>query len=240
MYLDVKGLITCGMGNLIDTPAEAQRLPWLRPDGTPATQQEISNAWHLLKARPDLARRNARYAGELTGLVLTDAAVDELVAKKLASNEQYLETRFFPDFGEFPADAQLGILSMAWAAGPGFPVKFPSFTKAVKAGDWAGAVEHCTLREANNPGVVPRNKADRICFANAEISVRVGLDPEVLWWPGVAPTANVAVPITPELQDLSAAALDDARVYALELNRLSAHREMAGAEDEPTRPENKV
>ena len=28
MYLDVKGLVTIGVGNLIDSIADAQRLPW--------------------------------------------------------------------------------------------------------------------------------------------------------------------------------------------------------------------
>ena len=229
MYLDIKGLVTCGVGNLIDPVSEAIKLPWKHRDGRPATSTEISAAWHALKARPDLARRSTRYAAELTGLVLSDADVDALVARRLADNEAYLTAHHFPYFPDFPADAQLGILSMAWAVGSNFPAKFPTFRAAVLSGDWLAARDNCTIREEGNPGVVPRNKANRVCFANAEIVTRCGLQREILRWP------DPREPVTPReedaaaLADVHAAAVGDADAYFawLEDNRKAGLKEMS-------------
>jgi len=80
MYLDIKGLITCGVGNLIDPVSEALKLPWKKQTtGGLATEAEVRAAWTALKHRPDLAKRNVTHALVLTGLVLADADVDALV-----------------------------------------------------------------------------------------------------------------------------------------------------------------
>ena len=74
MYLDVKGLVTTGVGNLIDTPSEAAKLPWIHESsGAPASRDEIVAAWSALKARQDLSRLHWRYAAALNDLRLTDA-----------------------------------------------------------------------------------------------------------------------------------------------------------------------
>lgn len=189
MYLDVFGLVTCGVGNLIDTVSEAQKLPWKRDsDGELATADEVRAAWHALKARQDLRTRSAKHARILTGLHLNDADIDELVARKLESNAAHI-TRWLPSFPTIPADAQLAILSMAWAVGPAFNLKFPTFTRAALAGDWFAAQAACKIREVSadgktpNPGVIPRNKANFICFGNAHLVATNGLDPTDLHWP---------------------------------------------------------
>lgn len=186
MYLDMHEpdrLVTCGVGNLIDPVSEALKVPWYRDsDNERASEAEVRAAWAALKSRPDLARRHVRHARALTGLHLLDADVDALVARRLAENEAYI-AGLYPEFPSIPADAQLGILSMAWAAGAGFFAKFPNFTRAVRAHDWLGAQVECTLRESNNPGVVPRNKANRVCFGNAALVDQYGLDVSVLHWP---------------------------------------------------------
>lgn len=195
MYLDILGLVTTGVGNLIDTAEGAARLPWKHEKtGQPATHNEVVASWRELKARKDLSRMHWKYAAALNDLRLSDGDIDALVRSKLMSNEAYIRGHYFPDWDSFPADAQLGIMSMAWAVGPGFPTKFGNFTNRVLKGDWAGAKECCAIREAGNPGVVPRNKANRICFANADIVVKHGLDPEVLNWPA---TVLPPVIITP-------------------------------------------
>jgi GH24 family phage-related lysozyme (muramidase) len=192
MYLDIKGLVTCGVGNLIDSVREAQKLPWKRQSsGELATSGEVAAAWRRLKDRQDLARRGTVHALALTGLVLSDEDVDALVARKLAENDAFI-TGWFPNFQAIPADAELAIHSMAWAVGPAFNRKFPNFTRVALAEDWRAAALACTIREQGNPGVVPRNKANRICFANAATVVESGLAPEVLHWPSVAlPGASV-------------------------------------------------
>jgi hypothetical protein len=44
----------------------------------------------------------------------------------------------------------------------------------------------CKIRTTNNPGIFPRNTANVLCFTNAEVVAKHGLDPEVLHWPDQA------------------------------------------------------
>jgi GH24 family phage-related lysozyme (muramidase) len=183
MYLDILGLITCGVGNLIDPVSEALKVPFYRDsDNERATPDQVRAAWHALKARQDLKKRGVQHARALTGLHMRDVDIDDLVASRLASNEAFI-CKWLPSFPTIPADAQLGILSMAWAVGAGFNRKFPTFTKAALAGDWFAAHSSCTIREAGNPGVVPRNRANRVCFMNANLVAQHGLEPSTLHWP---------------------------------------------------------
>lgn len=192
MYLDVKGLVTTCVGNLIDTPHEAAKLPWRHgTEGPHATRDEVFAAWHALKARQDLAKKHWRFAAQLNDLRLTEQAMDELVAKKRGEFYAYMKRHHFPAIDDYPADAQLGLLSMAWACGPGFPRTFKNFALSVVNGDWEGAAAACKIREAGNPGVVPRNKANRTCFGNAAIVVQSNLDRERLHWPETLALGNV-------------------------------------------------
>jgi len=236
MYLDILGLVTCAVGILIDPLDLALPLPWKHEDGRPATRQEITDAWQRLKARQDLAHKSAAHALELTGLVLSSEDIDAVVAKKLASNADFITEHHFPELATFPADAQLAIMSMAWAIGPGFPAKFPHFTRAVLSGNWAGAQADCTIREEGNPGVVPRNRANRICFANAEIATRLGIDRNRLGWPQVIqPTSQPPPEHVRAIEIVRSAALEEARLHALDMTRLSALRELSDHE-EPKAP----
>lgn len=195
MYLDILGLVTTGVGNLIDTPEQACQLPWRHEKtGRLAERHEIAQAWRELKSRKDLAKMHWKYAAALNDLRLSDDDIDAVVRDKLQSNARYLQHKYFARFADFPADAQLGILSMAWAVGPGFPLKFPNFANRVLANDWEGAVATCKIREDGNPGIVPRNKANRLCFGNAAVVAKHGLDPEMLSWPALLMEPVVITP----------------------------------------------
>jgi hypothetical protein len=242
MYLDILGLVTCAVGILIDPISLAMPLPWKRDsDGERATPDQVRAAWHALKDRQDLKKRHVSHARALTGLHLDDADIDAIVAKKLESNAAHLAKKHFPLFEEFPADAQLGLLSMAWAVGPDFPVKFPTFTGHAKRQQWESAIHHCTIREAGNPGVVPRNRANRVCFANAEIVNRCGLARDILRWPNVAQAETVPSERAANLGTLVVSALEDARVYADEAAQRARERMFDASEmsadpaDEPTK-----
>lgn len=186
-YCDILGLITVGVGNLIDPISLAEQLPWTLETGERADLAQVRADWHKLKSNAAYySKRHWRFARDDTKIRLTDEAIDELVAKKLAEFESYLRRKHFPDFDSFPADAQLGIMSMAWAVGPGFPAKFPNFSRCVLARDWTGAVASCKIREEGNPGVVPRNACNRLCFSNAAFVERNGLERSTLHWPEAA------------------------------------------------------
>lgn len=174
MYLDILGLVTTGVGNLIDPMPAALVLPWRWPDGSLAPRHAVEAQWSALKAAPSLAKRHYRYAREFLeqrfrhAINLTDDDIDALVTQKLRSNETEL-LKHFPRWHSWPADAQLAVASMAWAMGPAFSRKFPTFTGIVNAGDFvrAGTIERssgrapCDIRSTDNPGVVPRNELNR-------------------------------------------------------------------------------
>jgi hypothetical protein len=179
MYQDVKGLITIGMGNLIDPiglavglPFRRRKKPGVANPGTPATRAEIEAEWRLIKSKPELARKGHRACDPLCSLELDATAIDRLITAKLNNNETFLKhQKWFRDFDSWPADAQMGLLSMAWAMGPGFGATWPHFRAACERMDFAGtkdsAAENCKMKEAGNPGVVPRNRADKRLFENA-------------------------------------------------------------------------
>jgi hypothetical protein len=197
MYLDILGLVTVGVGNLIDTPGQAIALPFVHEKtGERATAAEIAEAWRALKGRQDLSKLHWKYAAALNDLRLTDRAIDELVLGKLESNARHLQKNYFRDFATWPADAQLAALSMAWAMGPDFPRKFGNWTKFALLQDWVSAKACCKIRETGNPGVVPRTRQNEKCHDNAASVAASGglLDPAELFWPA---TVLQPVVITP-------------------------------------------
>ncbi len=187
MYLDVKGLVTTGIGNLIDPVESALSLPWKhKEDGRAASPDEIRAEWARVKGHTELKLKGGGAYAKVTSLVLDDAAIDHLVASKLRENEEVLRRRF-PGFERWPADAQLGLLSMAWAMGPYF--HFPAFEAAVNRSrpDFRAASRRSRMNATGNPGLVPRNLANSVLFTNAAHAVRRGLPAGHLVWPTIAP-----------------------------------------------------
>lgn len=192
LYLDVKGLVTVALGCLVDPVEYACGLPLVHPDGKPAARDEIVMAWRRVKARQDLAP----YGGgspafrDLTSLRLTPQGIDQVVLAKLDHVEWQLRMRF-PEWETWPADAQLATLSMAWACGAGFD--FPMLERALMQQDWARAAIECHMSDAGNPGLRPRNQANRRLYENAQRVVDTGSNPEE-FWDGPHETTGEAIP----------------------------------------------
>lgn len=198
MYADVRGLITTGMGNLIDPVAAALALKWRHADSGLASSDQISADWHKLKALampggkldPAFARHSTDVQAKIAGLTLhlTSKDVDALVLERLAAGVADMQARHFPALESYPADAQLALCSLMWAAGSDWPRKFPHAKAAILARDWATAAKEAVLADhapdgVPNPGVIPRNDQQRICFANAAAVEANRLDPTALYWP---------------------------------------------------------
>ncbi len=182
-YLDIRGLVTVGVGLLIDPLGLALTLPWQIPDKGPATELEIAADWQRVKGEIHLAQRGAAAAARYTRIRLTDAAIDRLCYARLGTNDLIMHGTF-DGWELMPADAQLGILSMCWALGAAaIPVKFPRFTEAVRVRNWAAAAAQCAIREQGNPGVIPRNVANRLCFANAAVMQAAQDRAALVQWP---------------------------------------------------------
>jgi hypothetical protein len=197
MYLDVLGLVTVGVGNLVDPVLAAQALPFrfknqpgIATPGAAATSDQIAAEWQTLKNDPSLKTRGYKACEAITQLELSDDAIDSLISDRLTKNESFLKRQaWFQDFDTWPADAQLGLLSMAWAMGPAGPGNFPSFRAACQRLDFNTAAAQCKMNEAGNPGVVPRNQANFTLFSNAAIVVanagQAGLQCANLYYPQV-------------------------------------------------------
>jgi GH24 family phage-related lysozyme (muramidase) len=173
MYLDVKGLVTCGCGNLIDPVSQAVNLPFTKKDGTKASKVEIIAEWTSIKLHTELAKEGHKSAQKYCNLRLSDEAISNLVRSKLEQNEDYLIKHYFADFNFWPADAQLAVLSMAWALGAGFPTKWTTLKNACLAHDWLAAAKNCHINEVGNPGIKPRNEANVRLFNSAAEVVKV-------------------------------------------------------------------
>src|ERR1700693_2185560 len=203
MYVDVEQLVTVEVGNLIDPLSAAQALPFrfknkpgIAAPGAPATPDQIAAEWQTIKNNHSLATKGYTACEPITQLELSDDAIDSLILSRLTQNESYLKRQqWFQNFDTWPADAQLGLLSMAWAMGPGGPGGFPSFRAACQKLDFNTAAAECRMNEAGNPGLIPRNKANFTLFSNAAIVLQSGaqgsLQPSNLYYPRALTEADI-------------------------------------------------
>lgn len=187
MYLDIKGLVTVAVGNLIDPISLVNGLPFINMKTLqPATKEEIVSEWHVIKSNVQLAKKGHKAAEKFAKLRMTIAGMSDLVNYRLSQNESYLRKRF-PKLDEWPADAQLALFSMAWAMGPAF--KFATLEKALNAGKfdvYDGNGRHlCWMNDTNNAGLRPRNIANVKLFENAAKVMKNNLDVSVLHYPNV-------------------------------------------------------
>jgi GH24 family phage-related lysozyme (muramidase) len=198
MYLDIKGLVTVGVGNLIDPVGEAVILPFqFKESERSATKAEIEAEWKTLKANTALAKKGYKAAAKVTDLELSDEAIGRLIQKRLLANEKSIRKQEpFAKWDSWPADAQLGVLSMAWAMGASAFVRFPKFSESCRVMDFTAAAAQCKITDADNPGVTPRNEANQLLFRNAALVVAKRLDPGVLHYPEKART-----PLTPAMAE---------------------------------------
>jgi hypothetical protein len=177
MYLDIKGLVTTGMGNLIDPVSVALQVRWFHGDGTPASPDDVRAEWTRIKNHTALAQQGAQAAKAVATLHLEDAAIDTLILGRLDQNERILKANAaFQALDDWPADAQLGLFSMAWAMGPSFGADFPHFCRACAARDFAAAAAQCKMDDTQNAGLGRRNTATQQAFSLAANAA----DPTVL------------------------------------------------------------
>lgn len=197
-YLDVKGLLTVGLGCLIDPPETAASLPWTFADGSGVPAAEVLAQLRALKSQQGLKsyRFDSPAVLNATTIRITDAGVLDVASKRMLANEA-LFAKAFPGYGAWPADAQLFAHSMAWAIGAGWPSIFgncsrllksepPQFLLAATGSPTAhpgDASAPSDISAHNNAGIVPRNAQNRLLLSNAQIVIDRGLPRDVLYWP---------------------------------------------------------
>lgn len=196
LYLDAIGLVTTAVGVLVDPLDAALTLPLRVPsDGWRlASRDEIAEDWRRVKERQDLRHRGGMVYGSIARLRLDQDGVQAVTWRKLATMEDRLRARF-DSWDEWPADAQLAILSLSWACGPAF--RYPRLAAYLRAQDWARAATECDIRPDHGT-IKRRNEWQRLCLRNAAATYDSMGDPDRLWWPNVAPSEPVTEPASPQ------------------------------------------
>lgn len=176
MYLDQLGLVTVGVGNLIDeseypagtsNPAgPALKLSWQHKGGAPASPAEVLTEWERVKALQAMKGAGGSAFGKGALLFVTAESEAQLIEDQLVDNEAVLRS-FLPNYDEIPADGELAIHDMAWAMGPLFLHGYPRFRAAVLAGDFATAADECAITHPVNSSIEARNHANRTLLRNA-------------------------------------------------------------------------
>lgn len=190
-YQDILGLVTVGIGCLIEPVENALPLAW---EGKPDAAT-IRAEWAKVNARPKALHFN-RYRDAST-LRLSQIGIANLVAQRARLFEKVL-LQHFPAWHDWAADAQLAVMAMSWACGPAFPKTFKNFTRYAIDRDWVNAAKCAAIKTDGNPGIVPRNAQVQLCLANAAaIDSPAGYATPALYWPGpvldeVRPLVDVA------------------------------------------------
>ena len=145
MYVDAKGLVTTGRGNLIDPESAAHSIEWSHQDGTRAEPEYVSSEWHRCK-NSGLAGHGGGNQRSVAGLFLAPGELEHLTSERLALNEKLLSFGLFPVWPTLHAEAQLAVHSMAWAMGAGFLANWPKFVAALVRGDYLTAAKESRMR----------------------------------------------------------------------------------------------
>lgn len=180
MYLDTKGLVTTGVGFLINTVAEAQALPWQTKDGKPATATQIKAEWTRVRNQQAWKKFNGLNAVWRNSAVLS-LPMETVDAKLLETTDRFWKrlSQALPQIETFPADAQLALMDESWQNGPAFLDAGTSWTNTracALAQDWARVAKAVPGNDGSE------RKTTRIrLFNNAAKVVQLGLDRDVLW-----------------------------------------------------------
>ena len=132
MYLDNRQgerKVTTGIGYLIDPLAAclerhtSNRLPWYCGERL-ATEQEVRREWEQVKSMQNFGRgqSGAMFQGRTNlNLRLRQPNIEAYFAQQAADYRQQLVTGSpkLAQFDTYPADAQMGVLALAWAVGAG-------------------------------------------------------------------------------------------------------------------------
>lgn len=190
MYLDNHSpnrLVTTGIGCLLDTAESAVRpFMYWRNGAAAASAGQVRAEWHRISGMQTTAVGENGWAFQrLTPFRLAPESLQALFDQTAAGFESaLLHTAYFQSFDTFPADAQMGILVMAWARGAkpddapirgGLAVNSPRFSRACHLRDWTTAAREAEWRAIRGSHNQRRRALIRM-FLNA---ANVDADPTV-------------------------------------------------------------
>lgn len=186
MYLDKKGLVTIGVGHLIDPINQALKLEFgYKGGGGPASSGEVTTEWQTVKQSQKLINLGAPAFDKITRLSLTDVGIQKMVKDSAAAIENYIKTngsakKFYGDFDLWPADAQLALMGVAWGGIPIPQFGWHKLPEACRLAKWDVAAVESKISSAIAAG---RNEAHKLMFMNAAAAKANGDDITQLSWP---------------------------------------------------------
>lgn len=200
MYIDTHNppLVTIGVGNMIEPISVALSIDFVYKSdygghpkaGQPCSDEDKKHDFNTVKSMAAYAPKGGNNVAFKTATVcrITPATLEKLITDKLNGNANEMKKNYFSALDTWSADAQLGLMSMAWAMGSAFPTAppptgpWPNFTKACKDQDWEGAAKECKMKKAVGTQIT-RNNRNVILFGNAARIKEGKADPNVLQWP---------------------------------------------------------
>lgn len=190
MYLDQKGLVTTGVGNLIDPKEKVNDFEWLRKDDTTPTPEEVDAEWDQIQKRQADKNKGGMYFKQFATLHITPSNLEKVFTKKATDFVGWLQrNENFKEIDDFPWDAQLGIMMWIWATGSGKPEWYQEFKAACKKQDWEEAAKNVPWPDIDEK----RERALKQMFtsaANVQGAKRLGLGSgsSGLYYPDFAPS----------------------------------------------------
>lgn len=162
MYLDTRGLVTCGVGEMLSNPAAACQLPFQAASGMAGSDEIVADFQRVKALQPGLSP-SAYYVD--SSLTLMAADIAEILRKHLVYFDSAL-TQFYPGYLDFPEPIKLALLDLIFNLGVSKLEKtYPTFNAAVKRQDWAAAAAQC---HRNGPSQ-ERNDWTKQQFLNAVV-----------------------------------------------------------------------
>lgn len=117
-YCDRHGFVTVGIGNLVRSPKHMATLPFVHPDGTPATNEEKELAY--VKVQNNfVAKMSASFYAPLTSIRLGLDYMTNLVVERLEDEFIPDARKVFPDFDDWPLPARCATVDMLYSLGMG-------------------------------------------------------------------------------------------------------------------------
>lgn len=178
MYLDVRGLVTVGIGNLLDplsTYGKKVRFYRLSDRGY-ATDAEVKADFATVKSKV-VPGGNAPQPGwdkywkfeALTKLRVYPDDLKAAVLAAVAAQESWVRGQIGSVYDELPADVQVVLVQMGYAGG--LKARMPQLAPLIKAGDYLGARRYAYLTNqfGSTRGYEDYNAAFRMMLMNAWI-----------------------------------------------------------------------
>ncbi len=167
MYLDSKGYVTVGVGHLLRTLQDAQKLPFMNNKNIRATVAEIKSDYDNVKKQPK--NRLASFYKKFTKLKLSDVETDKLTNLHIDSFYKELKI-IYPGFDKYPSEAKLALCDMIFNLGmTNLKTQWPTMNAAVKSKDWKKAAANSNRKP---PISMARNKYVKELFEKAANKIK--------------------------------------------------------------------